>query len=354
MTRAAATRDHDSTHIDYLRVTHDRGEPLRAVLRGPTELLRGGLSMFPHVERDGHGALYAAGGPEPRPFMLQLSGKPLAEWRAQAQDRDLIFQLAFDGVHCTRLDLARDTTGEWTPYRLRKFLDAERYVTAWRAAPVYTQQKGGPLTVQVGSRTSDVMLRCYDKRGEMLAKGEACAFPRLSRWELEIKGDLAPRAFEQLSTVMPSRDETTGEERWPLEKLHAAWLRPRLKLTTDPVDRRGKNQSRATADPAWVEFLSVSNSAVLQPGADERSPAFVAADYALWLRGLAASLAAAVEIAGADVVTALVDRGRQRLSAKHQMLIRHVAETRSAVRTVLGLELSAATQPWKGQSCRGS
>jgi hypothetical protein len=328
---------HDRTHIDYLRVTHDNGRPLRDILRGPTEKLKGGLGVYPHAERDGHGAVYAAGGPEPRPFMLQLSGKPLAEWRAQAQDRDLIFQLAFDGVHCTRIDLARDTTGDWTPYRLREFLDAERHVTPWRSPPLYTQQKGGPLTVQLGSRTSDVMLRCYDKRGEMLAKREACAFSRLSRWELEIKGDLAPRAFEQLSMVPAERDETTGEERWPLERLHAAWLRPRLKLTSEPVNRSGNNQSRARVHPEWSEFLSVANRAVLLPGADERSPAQVAADFARWLKGLGASLATAVEIAGQDAVLALIEQGKTHLSAKQRMLIEHVAETRRAVRTVLGL-----------------
>jgi hypothetical protein len=326
---------HDRTHIDYLRVTHDDGGPLRDILRGPTEKLQGGVGMYPFAERDGHGAVYAAGGPEPRPFMLQLSGKPLAAWRAENQDRDLIFQLAFDGVHCTRIDLARDTSGDWTPYRLREYLDAERYVTPWRAPPLYTQQKDGPLTVQLGSRASDVMLRCYDKRGEMLAKREPCAFPRLSRWELEIKGNLGPRAFEQLSMTMATRDETTGEERWPLERLHAAWLRPRLKLTTDPVDRDGKNQSRARACPEWLDFLSVSNGAVLLPGADERSPARVAEDFAHWFKGLAASLATAVEVAGFDEVLKLVRRGRERLSAKQRMLIERIAETRPAVRGVL-------------------
>ena len=328
---------HDRTHIDYLTVTHDKGEPLRAILRGPTEKLKIGRGVYPQAERDGHGAVYAAGGPEPRPFMLQLSGKPLAEWRAEARDRDLIFQLAFDGVHCTRLDLARDTTGDWTPYRLREFLDAERYVTPWRAPPVYTQQKGGPLTVQVGSRTSDVMLRCYDKRGEMLAKGEACAFPRLSRWELEIKGDLAPRAFEQLSMVMDQLDETSGEFHWPLERLHASWLGPRLKLTVEPVDRNGKNQSRARAHPEWLDFLAVANGAVLLPGADERSPAQVAADFARWFKGLAASLATAVDIAGRDAVFALIERGKEQLSAKQRMLIEHMAETGPAVRGVLDM-----------------
>jgi len=328
---------HDRTHIDWLTVTHDDGRPLRQILRGPTEKLKGGRGVYPHAERDGHGAVYAAGGPEPRPFMLQLSGKPLAEWRAENEDRDLIFQLAFDGVHCTRIDLARDTSGDWTPYRLREFLNSERYVTPWRAPPLYTQQKDGPLTVQLGSRTSDVMLRCYDKRGEMHSRREACAFPRLSRWELEIKGDLAPRAFEQLSMTMTTRDESTGEERWPLERLHAAWLHPRLKLTEKPVDKGGKNQSRARACVEWLEFLAVSSGAVLLPGADERSPAQVAADFARWVKGLAATLATLVEIGGLDVVAKLIEEGTAKLSAKQRMLIERIAETRPAVRGVLGL-----------------
>lgn len=326
---------HDATHIDYLRVTHDRGEPLRAILRGPTERIKGGIPMFPHAERDGHGTVYAAGGQEPRPFMLQLSGKPLAEWRAANDERDLVARLVAVGVHCTRIDLARDTSGEWTPYRLREFLDAERYVTTWRAAPVYTQTKDGPLTVQLGSRTSDVMLRCYDKRGERLANGEPCEFARLSRWELEIKGDLAARAFEQLTALPRTHDNETGEERWPLERLHAAWLRQRLRLTTSPVDREGKNQSRAELDANWLAFLAPSNGAVLVAGADERPPAQVAAEFARWFKGLAPSIATAADIAGPGILEWLVATGRRRLSAKQRMLIEHLAETRPAVRAVL-------------------
>jgi hypothetical protein len=78
----AAPLVHDRTHLDWLTVTHDKGEPLRAILRGPTEKLKSARGVYPHAERDGHCAVHASGGPEPRPFMLQLSGRPLAEWRA--------------------------------------------------------------------------------------------------------------------------------------------------------------------------------------------------------------------------------------------------------------------------------
>jgi hypothetical protein len=328
---------HDRTHIDYLRVTHDDGRPLRFILRGPTEKLKGGLGVYPHAERDGHGTVFAAGGPEPRPYMLQLSGKPLAAWRAENQDRDLIFQLAFDGVHCTRVDLARDTSGLWTPYRLREYLDADRYVTPWRTPPLYTQQRNGPLTVQLGSRTSDVMLRCYDKRGELLAKGEACDVPQLSRWELEINGNLAPRAFEQLSMLTATQDEVTGEERWPLERLHSSCLRSRLRLKAEPVDRAGKNQGRGQARPEWLAFLASSNGATLLAGPDERTPAQAAEDFARWFKCLAASIATAAQIAGPEAIAKLIDYGRERLSAKQRMLIERIAETQPAVRGVLDL-----------------
>jgi hypothetical protein len=293
--------------------------------------------MYPFAERDGYGTVLAAGGPEPRPFMLQLSGKPLASWRAEHSERELIVRLAEAGVHCTRLDLARDTTSRWTPYRLRTFLDAERYVTPWRAPPLYTQTKGGPLTVQLGSRVSDVMLRCYDKRGERLAKGEPCPFARLSRWELEIKGNLAPRAFEQLAALRPILDEATGEERWPIERFHAAWLSPRLNLTVDPVDRKGKNQSRAKRHPSWARFLTASNGSILCPAADERSAAQIAGEYGVWIARLGASLNTLEAIVGAEGVAKIIEAGTLKLSAKHRMLIEKLAETQPALRAVLGL-----------------
>jgi len=327
---------HDKTIIDYLRVTHDDGEALKKVLRGPTQRLKGGVCLYPDARQDGFGTIFAAGGSEPRPFLLQLSGKPLAAWRAASTERTLVAYLAKKGVHCTRIDLARDTSGEWTPYRLREFLDADRYVSTWRV-PTYIQQKGGPLTVQLGSRTSDIMLRCYDKRGQLLASGEPCPLPQLSRWELEIKGKLAPRAFAAVASLRVERDEATGEERMPLDVLHAAWLGKRLNLTSAPVDRDGKNQSRADTLPEWQAFMSPSNGAVLMPGADERTPAQVAEELARWWQSLAPSLTTAHALVGPDGIASLIETGRDQLSAKQRMLLAHLAETRPAARGILGL-----------------
>ncbi len=330
-------RVHDRTIIDYVRVTHDDGTPLLPFLRGPTEKLKTGVGMYPLAHRDGYGTILAEGGPSPRPFMLQLSGKPLASWRAERRECDLIFELAKAGVHCTRIDLARDTSGEWTPYRLRAFLDADRYVSPWRAEPLYIQRKRGPLTVELGSRFSDVMLRCYDKRGERLAAGKPCPFPRLSRFELEIKGKLAPRAFEKLATLRPIVDVTTGEERWPIEGFHAAWLASRLKLTGASVDREGKNQKRALVHPSWARFLSASNGSVLDPAADERSAAQIAWEHGKWVKRLGASLTTIEAIVGPEGIATLVEGGTLKLSAKHRMLIEKRAETQPALRGVLGL-----------------
>jgi hypothetical protein len=89
--------------------------------------------------------------------------------------------------------------------------------------------------------------------------------------------------------------------------------------------------------PEWQAFMSPSNGAVLVPGADERTPAQIAEDLARWWQGLAASLATAAELAGPDGFAKLIERGKDQLSAKQRMLLAHIAETRPAMRGVLGV-----------------
>ena len=263
---------HDRTHLDWLTVTHDDGFALRSMLRGPTEVLGHGYSTYRRVEQDGYSTKYCSMGPDPRSHMLIMSGKALAAWRAQDDDQGVIFRLAFDGVHCTRLDLARNTAGPWTPYRLRERLEQDRFTSTWRNVTYICSKGGNALTVQLGSRQSAAILRVYDKKAETTAKGEACPFDRLSRWELEIKGDLAPVALRQISTLDSIDNELTGELRWPVERVHAAWLGQRLTLTSQPVDRANRNQARADTDPEWSSFLGIREDLKLVPDMDERGP----------------------------------------------------------------------------------
>jgi hypothetical protein len=339
---AAAEPVYDRTIIDYLRVTHDEGEFFRDVLRGPVEQLQHGVGMYGHAERDGHGTYFFAGGPEGGRFMLQMSGEPLEAWRETKSECELVDFLRTRGARCTRLDLARDTAGEWTPERLREFLDGDRYVTPWRKPPVYTQQRGGPLSVYMGSRKSEFMLRVYDKRGEQLGKERPCAHERLTRWEEEIKGELAAAAFRSLwirvTVIAAATGEAEVHDPPPPSALHSKWLGKRLRLTSQRVDRKNRDQSRAPTDPAWSEFLSTAAGPDLVAADDVRTIERRAEDFARsFIKGYAGSVATFAQLAGEDGMAKLLMLGAVKRSAKHRLFVEHAERTAPIVRAQLGL-----------------
>jgi hypothetical protein len=320
---------HDSTHLDWITVTSDRREALWELLRPPVAARRTGLGHYRESWEDGYGALFAESGPEPRPFMLRMSGKALDAWRADHSDRDLVYHLAFNGAHCTRLDLARDTSGVWTPARLWSYVKARRRVSSWQDFKEESDADGSVLVVRCGSRSSDAFLRVYDKRREMESRRAVCPFDRLTRWEFEIKGDLAPVAFEQLARALPEIDVATGVESWAMRGLHASWLGHRLRLTTRPVDHANKNQSKAEIDPAWAAFVATSSDVVLAPELDTRDVERQAEDFGGWLkRQVASALACAEAVGGREILDDLVRFGRERMSAKHKMLVERRDEAR--------------------------
>ncbi len=332
MTAPAAPPVHDRTLIDWITVTHENERDLRELLRGPVERRKVGLLNYPTSYQDGHGTILACGGPEPRPFMLRMTGKALEAWRAHAPDRDLLYHLAFNGAHCTRIDIARDTTGPWTSTRLWQLLEESRYLSSWRSFDQRSGLGGAARTVYCGSRQSETYLRVYDKKAEMEKGREVCPFDRLTRWEFEFKGDRALVVFDRLSCLMAETDETTGEVTWGLRELHASALAKQLTITTDPVDRDNKNQGRSEPLPRWLAFLAEHDETILAPGIDERPVRQQAHETGVWLRKqVASALAMASDVAGPDWISSLVERGRGATSAKHALF----RETRDDARTGL-------------------
>lgn len=110
--------------------------------------------------------------------------------------------------HVTRLDLAIDNQ-QTIYYRLEEvtaILNAQRFVSrfrSWREVvdKKMTGEKTGH-TLYLGSRTSDIMLRIYDKRAEQNAtlavSGEPLIDYEWVRWELELKDDRAEQAVRHL------------------------------------------------------------------------------------------------------------------------------------------------------------
>lgn len=326
---AGAGLEHDSTHLDWITVTHSDRAALWELLRPPVAARKCGLGYYRESWEDGYGALFAEGGPDERPFMLRMTGKALEAWRADHTDRDLVYHLAFNGAHCTRLDLARDTSGPWTPQRLWSYVTARRRVSKWLDFKAEHDADGHVLVVRCGSRSSDAFLRVYDKRREIESRGEACPSARLTRWEFEIKGDLAPVAFEQLARALPTIDPATGAESWRMRSLHAAWLSDRLRLTTLPVDHANKNQGKAEIDPAWAAFVATESDSVLAPELDTRDVEHQAQDFGGWLvRQISGALACAEAVGGPEILADLARLGRDRMSAKHRMFVDRIEDAR--------------------------
>lgn len=117
-----------------------------------------------------------------------------------------------------------------------------------------------------------------------------------------------------------------------------------MRLTTEPVDRANKDQSRAVTDPAWTEFLAASSGEKLLLGMDARTPAVQAAEFAhAFFRSNAGSLSTFVELVGPSGLGELLRVGATRRSAKHRMLLGYGRETRAAARKALGLSAAVVT-----------
>ena len=317
----AAAIEHDRTLIDWLTITHGDRAHLGQFLRGRRDLRRTGIITYRTSYEDGHGGILGINGPEPRPFLLQMSGKPLASWREEFTQHDLVSALTQQDVRCTRIDLARDTTGPMTPYLIQEFIESDRTIATARK-PTYHHGKGNSgLTVYLGSPKSGCRIRWYDKKVEMESRDEACPFDRLSRCEIQLRGDLAEIALFRLANVPLELDEETGVEEWPIRSLHSAWLGKRLRLTVDPVDRDAKNHSRAVTHPMWSEFLSGAADDILVGAIDERSVEDQLARLVEAFRRMASgNLALIFDVGGPEAVQSLIDEGRGRPSAKRDLI----------------------------------
>ena len=330
-----AVVEHDRTLIDYLTITHDNRAHLAHCLRGPVQRVRYAMKRYQSTYEDGHGTTLSSGGPEPRPHMLIMSGKPLAAWRAELSVRDLFVHLTEQDVHCTRLDLTRDTSGHWTPYLLRRLTEEDRYVSLWKRV-FYQNLKSSGQTVVCGSRQSDFMLRCYDKKAQLERAKTPCPLDRLSRWELQLGGDLSSIALYRLAQLALRLDEETGAEDWPLRTFHSAWLGRHLRMTVEPVNRVSNNQSKAATRPDWDEFLADAADDILVPELDERTPAQQAFEVGQWaVRTLAPTLALIDDLGGIDLVRALIERGRDRPSAKRDLLRSRIEQTLPALASAI-------------------
>ena len=113
-----------------------------------------------------------------------------------------LFQRISELGHITRLDLAIDNKKDiyYSVRQLKEVLDLKRFVSKWRNWKFVEEKETNGVctgrTIYMGSRTSEIMLRVYDKELEQNKK-----YPepdninhvnyRWVRWELELKDERA-------------------------------------------------------------------------------------------------------------------------------------------------------------------
>jgi len=129
-------------------------------------------------------------------FSVSVSGRALADVREAGAFDALLWVLADRPYRVTRLDAARDVATHAPPVLAALYergkarglrLTQRPAPVSWTKSASLTGEDTG--TVYVGRRTSEVFARVYDKRQEMLDKGEPDPGPLL-RYEVVVKGTM--------------------------------------------------------------------------------------------------------------------------------------------------------------------
>ncbi|MCC8024724.1 MAG: replication initiation factor domain-containing protein [Clostridium sp.] len=216
--------------------------------------------------------------------------------------------------HITRLDLAVDDIGAnyYTLNSLDEKLSNKLYVSKFRKWNKLVEYENGRdilgYTIYMGSRTSSIMLRVYDKQLEQNKKLEKTSKTLINypwvRWELELKDERSQQAVEALIQGKSINEVTIGI------------LSNYLRIICPDASRN----DRCSVDPVWDSFigniLKLALYQVPQPKTIN--------DTKNWLeRQVASSLAAVVIADGGDsaFIHYLLKSGSMRLSNHHRDMI---------------------------------
>lgn len=248
---------------------------------GCTVYTRGNQGMGTHFKLSGKGCRLAEG----RGVNLVEVAKTLVK-----SDRQI-----------TRLDLALDLDYKVTD-KLVEALGGGNYQSRWRGWRVVKGQgTSAGFTVYLGSRSSAVMARVYDKALEQKLPGV------WDRIELELKKPYASRA-----AAMLFRDS--------LSDLFCGILSKQIRII-EPY--QGNNKARARTARWWDDLLGDVRKVTLYEEPEERT----LEDLTAWLeRQVAPSLFTLAAASGNLMIDKLIADGGTRLSKKHEKLIQEARE----------------------------
>lgn len=244
------------------------------------------------------------------------------------------------GVHVTRLDLAfDDKDGLLDLPEMKQKLDKGEFIAKARRWDCHTSGDsdgaGSGMTLNIGRRVSEMMIRCYDKFAEQSAKGQQpLDCQQWTRVELESKGDNAQALAMALADVGAS----------DAGRVAIGVLRNYLTFRDRSDD---SNKSRWPVSQWWENFLCFCERFRLavarkQPTLSQKEA---------WVRGqVSATLALLYKAApskalGRSLLNSIMEEGERKLRPKHHKLLddeRRSQETRQALLSRHGVSDAAA------------
>ena len=212
-------------------------------------------------------------------------------------------QWALERGKATRIDYAADDhEGRLTFERVAGALRSGALVSSWSERNIIENcGKAGGWTVYVGSRSSECLVRIYDKHAEQARKGRDVAGPWV-RLELECHADFADRLAREYFRVGSSA--VIGQ------------LNRRVRFIE--VKCTDTNKRRAPAASWWVQFIgSVQPGAALTVG--EAPECTVSRLAAFVEKQCGPALVTIVKGAHGDLgqLVGILDRSAYRLKPKH-------------------------------------
>lgn len=194
--------DRSAPFLDWLRFTlaftNDSFAWIRKNFDGG-ELRNRGYLSYPISESLVCGGLvaYDPNAPKKR-IMVELSASALSASLKKANVKNFLGELVNMGANVTRIDIALDDYEKLlTPSRVwRKLRKDHAVIQARSYSRIESHERGEEFsgdTVYIGSRSSDVFIRIYDKGGQTRTEGHWI------RCEVEIKGDCAKEIASRIA-----------------------------------------------------------------------------------------------------------------------------------------------------------
>ena len=216
--------------------------------------------------------------------------------------------------HVTRFDLAVDDIGTeyYTMSAFRDILSSGAYISKFRGRrEMVTYGKRNEITgftLYLGSRSSDIMLRVYDKQLEqnvkLLASGDSPIMYSWVRWELELKKKRAQQAADCILSGMSVSEVAVGI----------------LSNYLCIINLDNPRKDRCTVSEKWEQFIAgISKLSLYRPQETKTID-----DTKNWLfRQVAPSLAMVVLADGGsiDCIEKLVTSGSKRLKESQKDIV---------------------------------